>query len=955
MFKQPVKTIISPIRVVNTYKSRNEIASKLLTQEKSALFPFCPFTIIMGIVNTTQSGYVGNNSIVNNYTSFTQVFTGREPILAEWTNCHEDTQIITPTTDPEFRDKQYWNKKFKVGDTFWGILEQDNIAGGTSGGGMVSFNPRKNIVLTASLNIEENKPFFESITNRMYNLFVLPKINIFDLPNIITQPQTILDQDDREFYRISNIEIVYNAEGKDPVWATITFSSVNDDFAKTGLAINQFVQLGAPGEPVCFPYWDATKGDVTIDPTLMSAKNGVTHAQIAYYGCAAISGISFMGRKIDSDTLTQDKDGNWIYRVIAPHDIIPYKFQPAIYDNLHFNAVPETNYFACEKAVPTVIEALESWESRFKAQYNPFAGEIARFEGYYLNDSGKTEATNVVDPITKCYQSYWDEGFLSDKGWGEADEKHKTASSPYFYANPSYIDKTFPNKLIGITDFVRNSMLNKSFGLWLWLNNHLMIPFTQLPTSLTQLTPMSLDQIPIIGSFLNKVTLGMNVGWGNNKDFLPIVSTIPTIVPCEMYEVSKSMLSTYTTIAGAIPFDFLKNSTTDTPASLFGTTTHTSALCFNLTHFINIKPTLFAGGYGGLTTISTRELKQPTPTNDGLFLIEPSVTPVEPAKYGYIIDQVITHVIAKTPYKLSFFSEPETPLNLVTLNDMVWQGTYSAISMMTDNIRQWQNVMNLSNPLYEQGKYFTYPFNTPGVIPSGDRFIKVNIPVDSELLTFFNNSPSTINWKFPPLQPYDYTLFSANISAPDGYRLYSIEFDPTPKSVVNTFYTQTTPYILNMIYFESSLQTGTHEVDVCSSVWTTPTQGFDTNEKIILNSSNNWSKTFEFEIQFGSGSQQNCRISSPLSNVWPPYDPSSSDLELEKLNIKSYKSNTFNIKLTFDYDQPTNSITINYAVKNTGDQDAYIYFDGLYKDNLNVTLMSFYLYMSSITATFEKI
>ncbi|WP_339041000.1 hypothetical protein [Spiroplasma endosymbiont of Apeira syringaria] len=76
-----------------------------------------------------------------------------------------------------------------------------------------------------------------------------------------------------------------------------TFSSLNDKLAHSGLAINQYVQLGAVGEPIALPTLDLNK-NIILDPNYLRPRP-VTHAQVTFYGTVGTIAIGLWGRNIN--------------------------------------------------------------------------------------------------------------------------------------------------------------------------------------------------------------------------------------------------------------------------------------------------------------------------------------------------------------------------------------------------------------------------------------------------------------------------------------------------------------------------------------------------------------------------------------------------------------------------------------------------------------------------------
>lgn len=86
-------------------------------------------------------------------------------------------------------------------------------------------------------------------------------------------------------------------ENKELAYIQCTFSSLNDKLATSGLAINQYVQLGAVGDPVAIPTLDLNN-NIILDQDYLPPRP-VTHAQITFYGTVGKIGIGLWGRNIN--------------------------------------------------------------------------------------------------------------------------------------------------------------------------------------------------------------------------------------------------------------------------------------------------------------------------------------------------------------------------------------------------------------------------------------------------------------------------------------------------------------------------------------------------------------------------------------------------------------------------------------------------------------------------------
>lgn len=179
-----------------------------------------PFDVKTGFVNATEGGYVFDNR-VEDYSRFEKIFTGYEAILAQWdnstftrANATKDNLIKTYQSGSAFLAKEDMSTStndfddYDVNDEF--VVERDVIE--------VKYNT--------------DKVFTEADVLKLY---VIP------------------NKYGKTLFRVDKIK-AHPLNDKDEIaYSTITFSSVNNILAETGLAINQFIQFSAPGEGYAFP------------------------------------------------------------------------------------------------------------------------------------------------------------------------------------------------------------------------------------------------------------------------------------------------------------------------------------------------------------------------------------------------------------------------------------------------------------------------------------------------------------------------------------------------------------------------------------------------------------------------------------------------------------------------------------------------------------------------------
>ncbi len=76
-----------------------------------------------------------------------------------------------------------------------------------------------------------------------------------------------------DWYILEVANKTYNNENKEIAYIQCTFSSLNDNWAHSGLAINQYVQLGAPADPVALPALDENN-NIVLDSHFLAPLPG---------------------------------------------------------------------------------------------------------------------------------------------------------------------------------------------------------------------------------------------------------------------------------------------------------------------------------------------------------------------------------------------------------------------------------------------------------------------------------------------------------------------------------------------------------------------------------------------------------------------------------------------------------------------------------------------------------
>ncbi|WP_342266650.1 hypothetical protein [Spiroplasma endosymbiont of Villa modesta] len=683
--------------IKTVWKSTGEI-EKDFTQNKDLQFRVCPFTIILGAINSTETGYKPPTSIPNDYTSFSKIFTGREAIQAVWDHSYY------PIQNKDNPDEAY--KQLQIGDVFYGNILSDQLgitySATPANNAFIQEQAIKNVVINIP-NEKKNFNFINNIVSNLYKLYMIPEIN-----KVINIDKSI--KVDRQWYILEVASKTYNNENKELAYIQCTFSSLNDKLAHSGLAINQYVQLGAPGDPVALPALDENN-NIVLDSNYLTPLP-VTHCQISFYGSVKPISIALWGRDIDNNPINTKKHK---YRQYPSKLLFPWQYQCSTYDPVSFQALPETNYVLTVQG-QSVMDSYQDWQKVISPNYDD--GATKHYEGHLRTNVEKTKNTNKVDASNRLV-NYWDNNFLN--GAEIEDYNYATAGNPYF----QYYNKN-NKKFIGNTHYNMNNNKFKQLNTINALHYFIYNPISEIPLTVRETIKINLNTIPIFGSFMNAFVGGLDIGAKLSSNLLiPQFNYINGLISAELYTFYTTLLySSQSTNPALIPLDVFRNETPDTIQSVLGTASHMTSFTFNLTDRINLQnfnindgsissqgiyDSVNLGqlnGAGGKDTISL------LPKENSLIplLNEPKFTNTNILKWA--IDMIDIKVVGKSNFKITFYSMPDNRNGAVNDNFSIWSGTYQTVGKASNNSRLIQNTFILANNTFK----FDQPFNYPQAI-----------------------------------------------------------------------------------------------------------------------------------------------------------------------------------------------------------------------------------------------
>ncbi len=213
-------------------------------------------------------------------------------------------------------------------------------------------------------------------------------------------------------------EVSENQKGTDGkiLHQTISFKSLQNELATSGLAIEQFVHFGAVGFEYAMPKYDLATKSIVLDTR--KPIEGVNEVQIEFYGNVAPISLAFAGRSIGDEVDKND--------LIVPTIMLPA--QPSAFSN---SALPSSNYYIAQKMGIELQGRYADYKTAISANANaPF--EERQFEGVFT--TGDLTGQTKDNP--------YGETILENHIYAKAlDITQVPSSNNYFYMSDSNTTK----------------------------------------------------------------------------------------------------------------------------------------------------------------------------------------------------------------------------------------------------------------------------------------------------------------------------------------------------------------------------------------------------------------------------------------------------------------------------------------------------------------------------------
>ena len=692
------------------------------TLSKSDFTYIFPFDLKSGYITNTELG-INKNINIEDYSTFQRIFTGRENLIAKWTN----SEVIENNDRKDNIGGYYFDKYHKIGKFYKGYTYTKEM------GAIFSPSPMDhNFIQQAN---HETQTFF--VKEEFY-----PKDN-FKL-YIVLQFSQDSNQWDSQWYYASDIQKFRRPDGS-YFGTLLTLTSLNTKLAETGQAIDQLIQRGAPGEGYAWPFI-TQDNKVEVDP-IKILPPGASAIQISYNGAGAIASIGAFGRPAINPIYNEQKK-RYEGKIYAPRLLLPYFSLTPTANPVFTKQGPESDYFFAQGATPQLETTYQDWNKAREAQKNPAL--LNAYEGLLnlnqtlsdLEDTNPSDQTsnNALAPRNTLWSNEWK---VKMNGW--KIKSTQTTNAEVEFSDQHYIryalggssiagelDLDSTNKWIK-TDYIQLKDTNTppiTLTIPQFLAHNIFIQKKNivLPTSIRHNTIWSLRNIPVIGGILSHLTGGIWLGWKNsNVQFQ--MEPIPMLVPTTMVRYGQStMAESGSGNSVRIPLELFAGKSDFASAEYGGIPAINAMLKVGITDRFALPyngedPQYLTGEY--VYVFNTNDLGQiltqkkiykkddlqtvidienipfipiqPNPDdpqylkyrvfwNGKCYPVEPERDATTKQYKTYIIDTLFNYVLSKVDFQWNVFNG----------DTEIFTTTQKSFSNFTGNIRDWNNVLKSS-------------------------------------------------------------------------------------------------------------------------------------------------------------------------------------------------------------------------------------------------------------------
>ena len=536
------------------------------------MFKICPFVVVTGENFATERGRRDITAEVQDYSQLEIVINGTDSLTAYWLD-----SFLKPTF--KTKEKLTLQKKLKVGRYYEAFIERESVD--VEFGSLGEGNNLTTLQFTESFTckipfFEINRLFFEEIIpvkggQKLINKISRQQRYLWVIPGAIeTVPRPYgetlpLFETNKSYFMMNRIvEIVRNPIDKKILWVEAEFKNVNLSKQKSGLAISNFIQNGAIGEPVAFPALDE-HNKLVMSPDFLTYLPA-TDRQPFIFGLSLFCGSRLVGFEItDAD---EQLVGIGRPNIVQYHDptlITYFKFFKPINTVLGFNKPPESDFY-----VPSLkMVAIRSQSSLrdvmryLKSQVTP--NPIQGFFEYAKN----TDKTNTID-TNDLKKPFWSPNFFTGTDFEKFYDYQKSdwdvktwnvsGNDAFVFVTPQIKDKN--NRIIvkggqkikAIANNVFDWSLLKIKDLphFIFFNSLLMKTVTNLPLTVTNNFALQDRIIGVFQNLLHLLTFGLAPAWHDrNLTAYPTFPAVAGLFPTGIFENYKNMFR-YSTIGAEI-------------------------------------------------------------------------------------------------------------------------------------------------------------------------------------------------------------------------------------------------------------------------------------------------------------------------------------------------------------------------------------------------------------------
>lgn len=659
------KTSSNGIAIKN--RQLNSIGPKKLVLTKDNSFLVFPFELVAGYITSTENGLRQNDNVdIADYSNFQRVFTGLENMLAKWDGAY--------TVEKKNDTDTFLTKTYSVGRNIRGYIPNETL-GATFEASTISSD-----FLTEFTDEEFTIHAYDDIEERdLFKLFIIPELR--------EQKWLYISRAERYFHngKFHHVEI--------------TMTTLNNKVAKSGKAIEEFIQRSAPGEGYAWPIVDQDQ-NVSLDE-IRTRDVPITSLQIEMAGPAGFNTIIAYGRPTIQKTVDGITQSTFNPKIEAPRLLLPLRLETAIPSPENTRPAAETDYYVGDFQ-PTLHTQYKSWKEQFQGSYD--LSMRNQYEGVLIATQKLSElrTSNPVDAKGTHTHELWDTAFKPTlSGTYSTAANNLTGDSLDFGGQPYSIAE----------------LLTHNF----FATSHLV----SMPLTTQQNVAWSLQDIPLVGGFLSKLTLGVPIGWQNLSVRLGMPS-VKLIMPASIAEYGNVLKGgTSTDDSVWIPLETFTAERKDEATEYSGINATGTIFKVQLTH--RFKKTINGKEY----VFDTKDLGQiqPLVDDDGIGIDFGGNIPVlllwditcKPTGRGntpgYVIDMPHFKALARLEYRQTFFSN----------DTQVATATYETQAKFTGSIRDWTNTIKMSNWNETNNKVINYPAAIVAPKPPNTNYPKLTL------------------------------------------------------------------------------------------------------------------------------------------------------------------------------------------------------------------------------------